>query len=187
MGDTASESSIVISEPTVLSAEVSSKGDASTGSNGFINVLVTGGVSPYSYDWGNDLLQGPSIDGLSTGSYNLMVTDANGCIYLLMSIQIGGENVGACYTPREIITPNDDGFNDFFTFSCINDRPADLQIFDRYGRLVYTHTAYDNSFNGISDSGVVLGEGGYMWVLNIDFSSGERKVMKGVVTLLRDN
>ena len=91
-----------------------------------------------------------------------------------------------CWVPRNIITPNGDGKNDFFTFTCINQRVAGLQIFDRYGREVYTNDNYDNSFNGISNSGVELGEGGYMWVINIDFGSQGRQVEQGTLTLLRD-
>jgi len=46
--------------------------------SGFINVSVTGGVQPYSYNWSNGSIT-EDISGLSPGSYNLVVTDAQGC------------------------------------------------------------------------------------------------------------
>jgi len=50
--------------------------------DGYVQVTVTGGTTPYTYQW-----NGPAgyssgsedITGLSPGNYSLMVTDANGC------------------------------------------------------------------------------------------------------------
>ncbi len=54
------------------------------GSDGAINLSVTGGTSPYSYDWSNDGMENPDNDtqdlsGLSAGTYTVVVTDAGGC------------------------------------------------------------------------------------------------------------
>ncbi|HNP97803.1 MAG TPA: DNRLRE domain-containing protein [Bacteroidia bacterium] len=47
------------------------------GSTGSISVSPTGGVSPYTYDWGNGIYT-QSISGLSAGTYTVTVTDATG-------------------------------------------------------------------------------------------------------------
>jgi len=47
-------------------------------SDGTINVTVSGGLAPYSYIWSNGNV-GSQIDSLSEGSYNVTVTDNNGC------------------------------------------------------------------------------------------------------------
>ena len=52
--------------------------------NGAINLSVSGGVSPYTYDWSNDGPETPDNDpqdltGLAAGTYMVTVTDANGC------------------------------------------------------------------------------------------------------------
>ncbi|MBI4648728.1 MAG: SprB repeat-containing protein, partial [Bacteroidia bacterium] len=50
-------------------------------SDGSATVNVTGGVSPYSYQW-NDTLQQVTANaiGLAQGNYSVMVTDAAGCM-----------------------------------------------------------------------------------------------------------
>jgi hypothetical protein len=48
------------------------------GANGIVNITVTGGTAPYSYDWSSgDNVQDPNT--LSAGTYFVTVTDAGGC------------------------------------------------------------------------------------------------------------
>ncbi|MBB6611286.1 T9SS type A sorting domain-containing protein [Pontibacter sp. Tf4] len=60
-------------------------------STGAINLSVSGGVSPYTYDWSNDGAESPDNDpqdltGLAAGSYTVTVTDANGCTATLTEV-----------------------------------------------------------------------------------------------------
>jgi gliding motility-associated-like protein len=69
-----------ISEPSAMSltpsqANVSCFG----GSNGSATVSVTGGSSPYSYQWTGSASATNTATGLSAGSYSVTVSDANGC------------------------------------------------------------------------------------------------------------
>ncbi|MFH0893850.1 MAG: T9SS type A sorting domain-containing protein, partial [Bacteroidota bacterium] len=48
------------------------------GNNGAVNLIVAGGVSPYTYLWTGGLLT-EDISGLTAGTYNVTVTDNNGC------------------------------------------------------------------------------------------------------------
>ncbi len=48
------------------------------GSNGSIDLTVTGGVSPYTYAWSNNATT-QDITGLVAGTYTVTVTDANSC------------------------------------------------------------------------------------------------------------
>jgi hypothetical protein len=48
------------------------------GANGFINLSVTGGTPGYSYSWSNGRFT-EDVFVLTSGSYSVIVTDANGC------------------------------------------------------------------------------------------------------------
>jgi gliding motility-associated-like protein len=74
-------------------------------------------------------------------------------------------------------TPNDDGVNDFFYFTfldnCLPTRYS-LQIFDRYGRLVFETKDYLEKWDGRFD-GQNLNDGAYFWVMSVDMLLPESK------------
>ncbi len=106
--------------------------------------------SPASnYDWNTGestqvIVVSPEIDS----PYIVEVVDSNGC---KGSDTIQITIVNTLIIPN-IITPNNDLSNDFFTIQGINNSGT-LKIFNRWGKLVYVNEAYDNSFdaNGLSD------------------------------------
>lgn len=62
-------------EPTELTGDVSTTNvSCFGGTNGTALANITGGIEPYTYDWG-----GFSENALSAGDYTLLVSDANGC------------------------------------------------------------------------------------------------------------
>jgi surface protein len=75
----------VITEPSELAITETITNITSNGANdGAIDITVTGGVTPYSYAWttqdGSGLVAGDADQtGLSPGTYNLTVMDANNC------------------------------------------------------------------------------------------------------------
>jgi gliding motility-associated-like protein/uncharacterized repeat protein (TIGR01451 family) len=80
-----------------------------------------------------------------------------------------------CLTVYNEFSPNNDGENDFFIIDCIENYPNNkIEIFNRYGNVVYETSSYDNTWNGIANvSGVVkkgeyLPNGTYFYVLKID-------------------
>ena len=72
-------------------------------------------------------------------------------------------------------TPNDDGVNDFFYFTfkddCLPSRYS-LQIFDRYGRLVFETKDYQEKWDGRFD-GQNLKDGAYFWVMSANMTLPE--------------
>jgi hypothetical protein len=83
----------------------------STINDGSMTVNVTGGTSPYTYQWSNgNMLQ--SIYNLSLGSYCCYVTDANGCNLQLcdsITYQSTGDtlvinSVGTCNNPLNTLS-----------------------------------------------------------------------------------
>lgn len=69
-----------LSEPTALTTTVTSTNVACFGNNtGTLQVSVSGGTTPYSYQWSNGL-QNANQASVGVGTYGVTVTDANGCI-----------------------------------------------------------------------------------------------------------
>ncbi|MCP2025221.1 gliding motility-associated-like protein/uncharacterized repeat protein (TIGR01451 family) [Flavobacterium sp. HSC-32F16] len=73
-------------------------------------------------------------------------------------------------------SPNDDGQNDTFYIDCITQYPDNqLEIFNRWGNLVYYKKGYDNSWDGKSDgSAKTLPEGTYFYVLDLGNGSAKK-------------
>lgn len=58
------------------------------------------------------------------------------------------------------ISPNGDGKNDYLVLDGIETSPNnELQIFNRYGAMVYSKLRYNNEFNGISNRSAVVSRG----------------------------
>ena len=72
--------SFTINEPDELKVSIESfvNADCNGGSTGSVDVSIIGGVLPYSYSWSNGYTS-KDAQNLSSGSYTLTVTDANGC------------------------------------------------------------------------------------------------------------
>jgi gliding motility-associated-like protein len=85
--------------------------------------------------------------------------------------------------PVNIITPNNDMINDALFFQLSEDQMqcTGLNVFNRWGKLVYSASTYFNDWKGTNNSGNDLDEGTYFYVLSI---CGEGAI-KGYVTIVR--
>ena len=74
------ESSVDISEPPLLEATVSAPTDIDcNNTNGSASVSASGGTPSYTYIWDNGAGSGSSISVSTPGTYNVTVSDVNGC------------------------------------------------------------------------------------------------------------
>ena len=71
---------VVITEPTVITAQLSAQQSTCGFANGSITTVVSGGTGPYTYTWSGSNPSTPSLNSIAAGSYALTVTDANGCV-----------------------------------------------------------------------------------------------------------
>jgi gliding motility-associated-like protein len=75
----------------------------------------------------------------------------------------------------QIITPNGDGINDFWIVYNVdyfeNNR---VEIYNRWGNLVYQKSPYDNTWEGTNNKGAMLSDGTYYYILDLGNGSPTR-------------
>ncbi len=80
----------VVSEPPPVLLTIDSQDPGcNNGNGGQITINSTGGVGPYTYLWNTGQTTN-TINNLSTGTYIVNVTDANGCVKDTMVVLAGG-------------------------------------------------------------------------------------------------
>ncbi|MBL4656818.1 MAG: SprB repeat-containing protein, partial [Flavobacteriales bacterium] len=101
-GCTSSDSSVVIVEPAVVAATISSTTNANCDTLtpiGSATVNGSGGVGPYLYAWDTGPPQTDSVaDGQYAGAYNVTVTDQNGCEATTVATITDTSNMSASIT-----------------------------------------------------------------------------------------
>jgi len=112
----------------------------------------------------------------------------NGCVY-----NADETEEAACFVYRlpNVITPGTDGHNDVFEpFPYRFVESVDMQIFNRWGNLVYQTTNPDILWKGLNqDNDKECPDGTYFYVCAVNqvcLSGTEQKVLKGFVTLIRN-
>jgi gliding motility-associated-like protein len=165
---------VTITEPAVLVLD----GDVSLFEGGFnvsasgandgsIDITVTGGTAPYTYDWSNITGDDDAEDigNLVAGEYTVTVIDENGCTTDSTFTLIQEEELG---WPTGL-TPNDDGFNDVYFIQGLGAYAKnEFKVFNRWGNLVYEKTNYDQDWRGQNSDNEELPDGTYFVV----FTSG---------------
>jgi len=111
----------------------------------------------------------------NTGIYEVVVT-VNGCTSLSSSIEVKINNIFNFndYEFPNIITPNGDGLNDELDIeshyhTCL---PYTVQLFNRWGNLIYEQNYGGEKFKGVSSSGDKLNPGVYFY--RLVFKDGEK-------------
>ena len=85
-----------------------------------------------------------------------------------------------------VFSPNGDNINDVFlpVFNCEQVDFYNLQIFDRWGNLIFESLSKDKGWNGkYQDQNI--NPGVYPYVVQYQIHGSERKVKAGDVTLVR--
>lgn len=172
-------------EPGDLAIEVISTPD--NGNNdGALTAVVTGGTEPFFYNWDTGRPEDDEsvVSGLTAGEYNLTVTDANGCVAIAQGFIADGTI--ECLDYRNVVTPDGDGMNEEFRINCLELYPDHhLQIFNRWGQLVFETEAFGNDWMGTNLQGELVEEGAYFFVFEYVDNQGSQNQVKGHITLIR--
>ncbi len=183
--------SFSLEEPKPIQVQVQTQA-ASEGCDGMAMAQVEGGTPPYSFAWnapntGNSQV----ISNLCPGAYFVQVTDSRGCINDNRASGLVEDDRFPCIASSVVLTPNDDGgdgANDQFRINCIEEfSETRLEVYNRWGQLVFEMDNYDNSWGGTNQNGDLLPEGPYYFVLEYLDNDGILVQRKGSITLLRDN
>jgi len=177
----ADNETVALSEPDQLVLTLSSN-DAYCPdiADGTITVSVSGGTGSYAY-YLNDVEVSGTIDQLAESGYDIRVEDSNGCT-VSSEWYIGVLN-DICFKIPEILTPNNDGYNDQWIIEGLEAYPnVSIEVFDRWGKRVYYSEgnqgqAFDGTFNGKE-----LPMESYHYV--IDLHNGSQRII-GNLTIIR--
>ncbi len=159
--------------------------------DGELIATVPGANPPLTFTWAGNLGHsgdGQRADGLCAGEIvQFIVIDAFGCQGFGIDTLPYPED--GCLQVRPVITPGEqDGNNDFVYISCIEGIDNTIEIYNRWGQLVYQAKNYDNGatrWEGTNKAGQPLAEGVYFYVLNYTDPVKGPQQQKGYINLLR--
>ncbi len=142
------------------------------------------GIKTASWNLGDGtILKGDTINHLYNipGLYTirLTITTFEGCEFYSEKqiIVLPSE----CVIPN-IFTPNKDGVNDQFLPRCKDIDNFELEIFNRWGGLIYK--TKNNGWNGRNKNGIHMNNGSYFYILKIYWNYGGHSIFEGIVTLV---
>ena len=145
--------------------------------------MASGGIPGYHYKWTTPHSDTTAVVlGVTNGAYFVLVRDANNCSLLKSDTVpcMGGPDV-PCLMGSSLITPNQDGKNDFFELHRCDGNVVTLEVYNRWGQLVYKNDNYaSDSWTGVDQSGNLLPEGAYFYV-----TKSNTAIMKGSVAIVR--
>ncbi|WOC51629.1 T9SS C-terminal target domain-containing protein [Bergeyella porcorum] len=126
-----------------------------------LTITASGGTPPYQYSWSGlngNFVEYNTFSNIPLGIFTVYVADANGCT--IVSKEFINLNL------INTITPNGDGINEILDYSQLNIKKAvKIQVFDRYGKLVFTNREGQLTWDGKSN-GRVVSTGTYWYLLS---------------------
>jgi len=153
--------------------------------DGEIDIEVTGGTSPYVYNWSTGETV-EDLEELAGGSYDLIVTDASGCSAsdTLIVLTEGDGDCDFHVWVANVFSPNSNGENDVLFVRGKGVSTMYFRVFNRWGQLVFESTDLDFGWDGMY-KGKSLNAGVFVYVLEGTFVNGSDFNEKGSVTLIR--
>ena len=155
-----------IPQPDSLQLTAIAKNDTCDESKGSISIAATGGTGGYLYLW-SDKKTGEENSGLIAGSYSVIVTDSAGCTKSIAAT-VGEDTTCSSIVIYNVLTPNGDGINDTWVIEGLAAYPDNtVQVFDKWGDMVYEKTNYNNDWGGKGKSGEVP-DGTYYYLVKLN-------------------
>ncbi len=152
---------ITLTQPTAVSVTSSPDVNICVGASTVISATGAGGTGPYNYQWNdptNATTSSVSVTPAGTTTYNVVVTDANGCgpVNESVTVTVGAPLNVIALTDQTIcpgasanITANASGGSGVYTYTWTNDQNASVvagqnQTVSPSTTTIYTVTLTDN-------------------------------------------
>ncbi len=136
-------------------------------------------IESFSWTASNQLVETTSLDleitPLVDTTYILNIKSVNGCDYKY-TVKINILNI---IQIPDVFTPNNDGINDYFEIKNGVSQIRQVQIFNRWGLLVFYSDGYPIAWDG-KYKNEMLENGYYPYVIQLD-----KSVLKGKILILR--
>lgn len=166
---------------------ISSSPDTSVVIQESVDIWVIGISSGANYYWSpsdglscTDCPQ-PVATPIETTTYSVEVIDSNGCkSYEYVTIDV---LIPELFIPTGF-SPNNDGFNDEVFVRSLDIKTMTLQIYNRWGELIFETEDQKIGWNGTSQ-GKELDFGVYVYRFEATLLSGEKVAQSGSITLFR--
>ena len=149
-------------------------------------VATLHGTGGYKYFWSPNInikysnTANPDVFPVVTQVYLMQAMDQHGCsAYDYDTVFVRPSSALIFYNT---FSPNGDDNNDFWVISNLNKYPSNrLEIYNRYGQLIFKKTNYQNDWNG-TYFGEELPSGTYYYILDTNSEAGK---FKGSVSIIR--
>jgi gliding motility-associated-like protein len=150
--------------------------------DGAIEVIIGSGTLPYVYAWSNGQDSMIAVN-LNAGVHTITVTDANNCVLVDTTVLNALESCDSLMI-YDVFSPNGDNFNDLWIIDGLTNYPNnELQIFNRWGSLVYEAKPYQNNWDGRSKNGNPLPSATYYYIFKLN--DGSDQTYSGPIALIR--
>lgn len=158
-------------------------GNMVTCKDSLININAGNGYTAYIWSSGETT---PIIHPQTSGNYTVTATVANGCTVsgtVNVLFNECADEEGDIYIPNAF-TPNGDGNNDLFLVMGKSIRDINIEIFNRWGEMVYSSQNLFAGWDGTYKK-TALPPAVYVYVVKAVFLDGTMRDYKGSVTLIR--
>jgi gliding motility-associated-like protein len=126
-------------------------------------------------------VSGNQITGVSKGTVQIKAYNQGNQNYNPAETLASAEVYSTHRDIMNLFTPNNDGFNDLWEIPDLASYgKSDVKVYNRWGKLVFSSSSYDNTWNGTSD-GKDLPEGAYYYVIKTQNSG----TITGTVNIVR--